>query len=670
MNRQVRKQLLTGATIVLVIVMLELLGRFVSEAWARVDVYPDHVHTYQIAGRITTSDGAALAGVTVKDNQGHNTVTDGQGNYLVSGLDPGEYVVWAEKAGYGFTPSTRRVTLPPSASNQDFAARVKRPVIIVPGTGGSANWDCFLFELYCDWPVKWGWTPSADTYYASLVNHLRAAGYTEENQYLHYFFYDWRRPPAENAARLKAKIDEVRAATTLPTVDLVAHSQGGLVSRAYIQGGSFENDVAHLITLGTPHQGIPMLYPYWEAGFFYNIGWVERLGFDILTRRWATLGLLPSVTTTKLIMPSIKDMLPTFDYLYDEQHGDRVKPEVQMKQRNTYLPALNADVSKLFARTDVSTFAGNNVATPLRYYTHGWVWWQPDTWWPNWEDGVPNWNREPQFKLMTGDNTVPVFSAKLTGAHIQEFNNVKHGDLPNTPAVVHAVLTTLGIPLPADLAVALSAAAEQPLLVMMVEGPAQATVTDPLGRTVGPASASIPNAQYVSEGHSPYKLILIPAPVEGHYAVTVTGNGPGAYALSLLDTFTEPATVIENPLSRWDSPQSQIVSGGNVVFGLDYAGAATSANLMAQTPMLTAPAWAGTRTVDGRAGPGQAFEIRASSNGVLLGSGVVGADGRFKTTLATTLQWKQRIHVYSNGWVSLSVTVDRRATLLPAVRKN
>ncbi len=143
---------------------------------------------------------------------------------------------------------------------QYFVGIPKRPVIVIPGTGGSANWPCFLYEWACPISSAWGWAPTADKYYVALLDHLRAAGYTEGNEHLNIFFYDWRRPPAENAGNLQDRINQVKPITGSPTVDLVAHSQGGLVARAYIQGTDYANDVAHLITLGTPHRGIPYLY--------------------------------------------------------------------------------------------------------------------------------------------------------------------------------------------------------------------------------------------------------------------------------------------------------------------------------------------------------------------------------------------------------------------------
>jgi hypothetical protein len=64
----------------------------------------------------------------------------------------------------------------------------------------------------------------------------------------------------DNVWQLKDAIDRAKAATGQSKVILVAHSMGGLVSRAYIEGPEFENDVSELFTFGTPHQGVPIDY--------------------------------------------------------------------------------------------------------------------------------------------------------------------------------------------------------------------------------------------------------------------------------------------------------------------------------------------------------------------------------------------------------------------------
>ena len=49
-------------------------------------------------------------------------------------------------------------------------------------------------------------------------------------------------------------------------VNIIAHSMGGLLARAYIQSNDYQNDVENLIMVGTPHKGSPNAYYIWEGG--------------------------------------------------------------------------------------------------------------------------------------------------------------------------------------------------------------------------------------------------------------------------------------------------------------------------------------------------------------------------------------------------------------------
>ena len=71
-------------------------------------------------------------------------------------------------------------------------------------------------------------------------------------------------PTVRKAGELKVVIDAIKRFTGAPGVILVAHSLGGLATRAYIQGiglnrdGAtipYGNDVAALIMISTPNQG-------------------------------------------------------------------------------------------------------------------------------------------------------------------------------------------------------------------------------------------------------------------------------------------------------------------------------------------------------------------------------------------------------------------------------
>ncbi|MBF6619941.1 MAG: alpha/beta fold hydrolase [Patulibacter sp.] len=60
---------------------------------------------------------------------------------------------------------------------------------------------------------------------------------------------------AESAEELAAFVDDVRAATGADEVDIVGHSQGGLMARQYLKFEGGASEVNRLVTLGATHHG-------------------------------------------------------------------------------------------------------------------------------------------------------------------------------------------------------------------------------------------------------------------------------------------------------------------------------------------------------------------------------------------------------------------------------
>ena len=80
--------------------------------------------------------------------------------------------------------------------------------------------------------------------------------------------------------QLAAKVEEICAITKAERVVIVAHSLGGLVSRAYIAGGAGRERVAKLITLGSPHHGTKMArlgIGHNVRQMFYGNDWLAQL---------------------------------------------------------------------------------------------------------------------------------------------------------------------------------------------------------------------------------------------------------------------------------------------------------------------------------------------------------------------------------------------------------
>jgi hypothetical protein len=193
------------------------------------------------------------------------------------------------------------------------AAAPDRPLILIPGTTGSylgtdsnllwldatqlyhSRSDSFLDDLHLDelgqddptspfsahllpyygidgviGPVQACGGPAnkfcrhAKDEYNVTVDLLQAHGYVHRtvfaetaDQTLFLFPYDWRKGMIFNAEQLRAKIKHVQQVTGAASVDILAHSQGGVVTNMYLHAFGHERDVHAVVTLGTPYLGTP-----------------------------------------------------------------------------------------------------------------------------------------------------------------------------------------------------------------------------------------------------------------------------------------------------------------------------------------------------------------------------------------------------------------------------
>ena len=109
------------------------------------------------------------------------------------------------------------------------AAPVTRPpVIFVHGLYHNRT----AWFLYLHWFRRWGW------------RHLKAITLRGK-----------LRSVAEHATTLAREVDGVLRETGSARVDLVGHSMGGLVIRAFLAEASNHEAVRRVVTLGTPHAG-------------------------------------------------------------------------------------------------------------------------------------------------------------------------------------------------------------------------------------------------------------------------------------------------------------------------------------------------------------------------------------------------------------------------------
>lgn len=147
----------------------------------------------------------------------------------------------------GFT--SRLVKLAPHPAGQDAV-----PV------GARQSFAGYVDDLWWARPDAWRPYPvvlihgtiSSKTVWQDLVTLLRDDGFVVfAPDYGHHGTAEFR----QSARDVAAYIDQVLAATGAAKVDIVGHSQGGLLARYLVNELGFADRVHHLVTLSAPHHG-------------------------------------------------------------------------------------------------------------------------------------------------------------------------------------------------------------------------------------------------------------------------------------------------------------------------------------------------------------------------------------------------------------------------------
>ncbi len=89
--------------------------------------YPDSGHIvlyhYTVFGKITDKNGSPVADVTISTDQGHQSLTDSNGKYTLTGLIMGTYIITPSKKECIFSPATQLVKVSPDVAkvtDKDF----------------------------------------------------------------------------------------------------------------------------------------------------------------------------------------------------------------------------------------------------------------------------------------------------------------------------------------------------------------------------------------------------------------------------------------------------------------------------------------------------------------------------------------------------------------------
>ncbi|MDD4901386.1 MAG: alpha/beta hydrolase [Patescibacteria group bacterium] len=389
------------------------------------------------------------------------------------------------------------------------------PVILVPGIMGSWNVS-----------GRWQLDPILHTY-DNLWQALKLAGY-EEDKTLFAFPYEWRQDNTLTAYQLKQKIDEVKSICNCDKVDIVAHSMGGLVARAYAESDYYNNDIDQLVFLGTPHQGSPKSFYTWEAGEGFDAP-LEKIVKLYFSQEAHAMGYSSLFDYIQNYVKSVEQLLPDYAYLQNSgETGFRIYNKNDYPNNypyNTFLENINsADRINQLASSSIKIMnfvgdTGDNTINVIKV-SFG------EPYWPMWKHGYA----EESIRL-AGDGTVPEISSSLFIP--TKVDGADHMGLP-TKAQKQAIEYLTG-----NLPTLEIADAKEPEKIMMVRifSPADFIITAPDGKKLGKdflsgqAVNEIAGAFY-SGFDSGAEFAVIPDPLDGEYKVELKGTEQGEYKLS------------------------------------------------------------------------------------------------------------------------------------------
>ncbi len=240
-------------------------GQTVAQALTPTPVlWPGTTYTFAISGRVLAA-GEPLAGATV--TAGYATATtDSNGTYTITSMSAGAYKVTVSKPMYTVDPRAQLINGPPSRSGIDFtASRIAPlpppqpalpPLLVVHGiqTFGWPGMRCGEGVVRLRTALDQGTSYDAATTLGDIprwfldgydvwMAHLTSSAAGTPSLYA-------------NADCLAAQIDTVYAQAGNRKLTIVAHSMGGVVTRACLAQPVCRSKVAAVYTLGTPHAGI------------------------------------------------------------------------------------------------------------------------------------------------------------------------------------------------------------------------------------------------------------------------------------------------------------------------------------------------------------------------------------------------------------------------------
>ncbi|WP_425448572.1 lipase family alpha/beta hydrolase [Dethiothermospora halolimnae] len=307
--------------------------------------------------------------------------------------------------------------------NYNIQTNKKLPLVFIPGIFGSLGDDIIPGT------GEFSFGP-ASYIYDPFIKSLEGMGYKKEVD-LFVVHYDWRKGNYYSGTNyLIPELNRIKQIYKTNKVNIVCHSMGGLVARAYIQSDLYNYDINKLIMIGTPNAGTVKAYYFWEGGelpydkvngnVFFKVLWE---GFVWIFKK--VYKEKQDINFLKKFFPVAKELLPSREYgeyLFYKDDKDFIQfiSHDRIQEKNSFLNHLNSSVDKLYSRIgDIHIIVGKGIETSRFICVN-----KVDSDKELWIDGKPGY----VITSPRGDGTVISSSvASIFGRKL--FINGDHGDI-------------------------------------------------------------------------------------------------------------------------------------------------------------------------------------------------------------------------------------------------
>ena len=297
-------------------------------------------------------------------------------------------------------------------------------LFFIPGLGASWNLNAFMTCDFDPNPKNWSLASYASDIYTPLITSIKKSGPS-----LNEVYYDWRSQIQDNSSAL-ANIIGSSNLDYGEKINIFGHSMGGLVGIDYLI--NHPENVAKFVAVGSPFKGSSLAYPAWEGGDIWNDNFITKIAMTLYIKHCGSIWNLNSdKDIIQNNIPSIGNLLPTFNYLRDHKTLSWVNPTyAQNTWTNSKFDIPEGPTVETISGTGFATISEIPVKPPNK----------KDVEQDIWHDGRP----AGKIYSIDGDGTVLSASSKLPGVNNITLNQ-DHSGLISSQEGIDEILNFLGI---------------------------------------------------------------------------------------------------------------------------------------------------------------------------------------------------------------------------------